>query len=123
MNIPNNKVLLNKDDSLIIDDPRIAKGIMKLAKEWGSHSISEAVGTEEIDELLVKFADKLADLKAKYEVEGDPFNVDTPLEVSFYDEFNPLLDTYRFLVFKAIMDYITGNESIDLMLDIMRRGK
>lgn len=118
MNIPDNIVAnYPKDNAIIINDPRVFRGVLIAAKTWGSNCLDDpnAAGTEELDEIMAEFASKLSDLRAKYEVNGDTLNGKAEIEVSYYDELNALLAKYRTLLFDAALDYVSDDTAIDLM--------
>ena len=123
MHIPDDKVLkFGSNGSFIIDDPYAFQAPLTVARTWGEESLGEANsgGAEELDEILAKFADSMADLRSKYEVGGELLNGESSTETAYLDELNAQLDVYRPLVFAAALDYILDKDSIELMLDIMR---
>lgn len=122
MNIPDDKITkYPKDNAMIINDSRVFKGILIAAKTWGSNCLNEtnAGATEDLDELMVEFAAKLEDLRAKYEVSGDTLNGRASIENRYYDELNVLLTKYRALLFDAALDYVSDDTAIDLMTELL----
>src|SRR5476651_2703823 len=92
-----------EDNAIIVEDPRIFKGVLIVAKTWGSMSLGESSSgsSDEIDELMAEFVNKTADLRAKYEVTGDLLNGESAVENDYYDELNKLLTMYRTLLFET----------------------
>jgi hypothetical protein len=125
MNIPDDKVTHYKDDdSIVINDERIFRGILQLARIWGYEMFKDAnvEGVEEIDRIMATFADKVADLRAKYEVEDDLLNASPLPEVPYYDELSALLADSRRSLFDAFMETIADDTAIELMLDVLHGG-
>ncbi len=121
MNIPKDKVFrYPADKAILINDPRILRGSLQLARTWGMAAVDgSGGGTEAIDDVMAEYADKVADLRAKYEVQGDLLNGKSELEVGYYDELNALLDEYRVMLLETVMDFLIDDAAIDLMLDIL----
>lgn len=122
MNIPDDKVTnYPKDNAIVIHDPRVFKGVLIAAKTWGSTSLNEpsAADTETFDEHLIEFAEKIADLRAKYEVSGDMLNGETAVDAPYHDELNALLAQYRGLLFDDSLDYVSDDTAIDLIEDVL----
>ena len=100
MNIPDDEIAQYPDDNAtIIDDPRVFRGVLIAAETWGSLTLSEpgSGSTEYIDEIIAEFADKAADLRAKYEVTGDILNGESAIENDYYEKLSTLLTKYRYV--------------------------
>lgn len=110
-----------KANAVVINDPRIFRGVLTAAKAWGSNCLDDpnAAGSEELDELMADFASKIADLQAKYEVRDDTLNGKTRLGVDYYHALNTLLTKYRTRLFEAALDYVSDDTAIDLMRDLL----
>lgn len=121
MNIPDDNVKEYPDDNaIIINDPRIFRGVLKAAQVWGSTGLSEPLTQADVlENIMSEFASKVTDLQAKYEVMGDTLNAKTTLETDYYDELNVLLAKYRTLLFDAVMDYVSDDPAIDLMIELL----
>lgn len=117
--------MTSKSKDQQISDAQKYLEVLSHAKAWGVGTLEQpsAAGVEAIDEVMESFADKVGDLRAKYEVQGSLLGGESSLEVAYLEELNKLMDHHRALLFAACMDYVANNESIDLILDALRHGK
>ncbi len=119
MNITNYRILYDKNDGLIIDDPRAFKACLILMREWGASNIIEPTGDNDIDKLLCEFADRTAELRTKHRVDGSLMDDKDAVPDGFISELVTLQDKYKVRLLASVID-LFDNEAIDLMLDIVK---
>lgn len=121
MNISEDKIQEYPDDNaIVVTDPRVFRGVLRAAQVWGSNGLSSPnIDADEIEDIMTEFASKVADIRAKYEVTGDTRNADTSLEGEYYDELNALQTEYRTKLFDAMMDYISDDDAIGFMIELL----
>lgn len=121
MNIPNDNIAhYPKEDAIVVNDKRILRGGLIFAGSWARMSVDEPgqEATQDMDEILARFAAEVADLREKYEVKGDLLDGESVAEVAYYDELNALLGKTRLAIFDAAMSYIEDDTALNLMLDL-----